>query len=141
MVLEREYSPFATFGKIYVGSKRWDTLERPWANNAPNVSCIPEGTYLLRRDETGKHRYLRIPDEDVAPRSAIEVHPANTVLDLQGCIAVGVLVAESQIKNPLLAKSKASCRELLDELGGGRSHVLTIRRWMPNGMEPRPIVA
>lgn len=36
------------------------TLERPWLDNEPSVSCIPEGQYIIQRDHTGKHRWYKV---------------------------------------------------------------------------------
>ena len=48
------------------------TLERPWLNNAPNKSCIPEGEYTVKRDKTGRFQYYRVCD--VGGRTDIEFH-------------------------------------------------------------------
>ena len=41
------YMPKGTFGDIQIIGRhfQWLTVERPWMNNAPFESCIPEGTY------------------------------------------------------------------------------------------------
>lgn len=63
------------------------SLELPWKDNQRNISCIPEGSYKVIRNKTGKHKYYRV--ENVEDRSLIEFHPANTVNDLAGCLSVG----------------------------------------------------
>ena len=46
LTLERfAYHPEGTLGSIMVGEQRFYSIERPWLDNAPNISCIPEGTY------------------------------------------------------------------------------------------------
>jgi hypothetical protein len=64
------------------------TLELPWKNNERRVSCIPAGTYPIK-----KHRSPKFGNsfwiKDVPNRSEILIHPANYVRQLLGCIAVG----------------------------------------------------
>lgn len=60
-------------------------LERPDKDNKPFVSCIPDGRYVADKDHTGKFTYYRL--KDVPNRSHIEIHPAHTVDQLEGCIA------------------------------------------------------
>ena len=64
------------------------TLERPWKNNQPNVSCIPVGKYHctpITTDHLGKHYRV----ECVPNRLLIAIHSANFFLQLEGCIALG----------------------------------------------------
>jgi hypothetical protein len=68
------------------------TLERPWLGNAPDVSCIPPGTYPLRRaihhpGTPGAFECFEIAD--VPGRTYIHIHPANLVAQLEGCVALG----------------------------------------------------
>ena len=65
------------------------TLEDPWINNAPNISCIPEGQYfvkLLYSPHFGRPypHILGVPG-----RTGILIHSGNTDADTQGCILVG----------------------------------------------------
>ena len=39
------YDSRGTMGVITLEGERFYTIERPWLDNAANVSCIPEGTY------------------------------------------------------------------------------------------------
>ncbi len=76
-----------TFGVLYGDGFHCDTMERPWKDNVPFMSCIPTGRYLVSRDYTGKHHYFSI--KGVAGRTEIEIHPANHPEELAGCIALG----------------------------------------------------
>ena len=62
-------------------------LELPWRNNEIGKSCIPEGVYIVDRDHTGKHRWYKFRNEETVPRTYIEIHPANKVTQLEGCLA------------------------------------------------------
>ena len=64
------------------------TLERPWLENLPNVSCIPAGTYRAIRHVSpkfGETFWL----QDVPGRSEILFHKGNIDDHSQGCILVG----------------------------------------------------
>ena len=48
VLLERfAYSPMGTFGVLTVDDFECYTVERPWLDNKPRESCIPEGVYRL----------------------------------------------------------------------------------------------
>lgn len=74
-----------------------DTIELPYINNAPQISCIPKGTYICRyRTSTKYPEHYHVLD--VPNRSYILIHQANYVgsknpktnkPDLLGCIGVG----------------------------------------------------
>ena len=64
------------------------TLERPWRNNAPEVSCIPPGNYTARRVQSPKFGET-FEVTGVPGRSHILLHKGNTPADTEGCILVG----------------------------------------------------
>ncbi len=65
------------------------SLELPWKDNERRVSCIPVGTYKLKKHNSGKFgRTFWV--QDVPNRSEILIHPANYTRELLGCIAVGM---------------------------------------------------
>jgi len=66
-----------------------ETLELPWKENKPNISCIPPDIYkVVQRysKKFGRHFHLL----DVSGRTWILIHPANFVSELRGCIAPGL---------------------------------------------------
>jgi len=64
------------------------TLENPWLNNHPNISCIPNGRYIVKKYSSTKY-----PDvwelQAVEGRSKILIHQGNIEKHTQGCILVG----------------------------------------------------
>jgi len=85
---------------LYEGKYVCVSLEPHWRDNEPNVSCIPEGSYLCRRREnwfgSGKWGYT-YEVEGVPERDGILFHPANWVVYrgrrlLEGCIAPGTSI-------------------------------------------------
>lgn len=93
------YSPQqGTFGWLVLPTGTpWECmiLEEIWKNNQPFISCIPTGTYRLKR---ATHR-IGTPDPDddypcwqlvdVPDRSAINMHILNTIKGTEGCIGMG----------------------------------------------------
>ena len=63
----------------------WDWIELPWRNNAPDISCIPPGTYHGHMIQSPHFQRAVYVLDDVPDRSAIEIHPAN----FGGCVALG----------------------------------------------------
>lgn len=86
--LIRSYLPDRTVGYIVApgGGCYGKTLERPWLNNERNVSCIPEGTYTVRRDRAGRFRFFAI--DGVSGRSHIEMHKGVFPTNSDGCVLV-----------------------------------------------------
>ena len=65
------------------------TLERPWADNDPEVSCIPPGDYPLIQYNSPKHGPGTWMLQNVPGRQFVEIHIANVMDELEGCIAAG----------------------------------------------------
>lgn len=98
VILERfAYTPFGTFGRIIYGDFRAFTVERPWVNNTPRESCIPDGIYDMQWYNSPKFgqtwallgETVSLFPESGKRRAAILIHAGNTMDDLLGCIALG----------------------------------------------------
>lgn len=53
------------------------TNELPWRDNAPQVSCIPLGTYVVRWSESPRLRKFTYEILGVPDRSGIRIHEGN----------------------------------------------------------------
>lgn len=86
--LLRTYHSQGTNGEIWIGGKFvCYAIELPWLDNVRNISCIPEGTYVLAKRYSKKFKWHLLVKE-VTNRSEILFHPANDVMtELRGCIA------------------------------------------------------
>lgn len=88
LVLNRTYFPEGTQGIL-----EWKdtiicyTIELPWLGNQKQISCIPEGEYVLQKRFSTKFRW-HLHLENVPGRDLILIHPANDAKkELLGCIA------------------------------------------------------
>lgn len=88
-----------------------DTLEKPWKDNTPFISCIPEGSYSMSKYISPSRKEECILIKNVPGRDSIELHEANQVDELEGCIGVGVKSLE------IVLHSKEKLGVLLDILG------------------------
>lgn len=95
LTIHRTYHAEGTNGLLTMGANSEPlcyTIELPWRNNELNRSCIPEGTYVLKRRYSLKFRW-HIEVKDVPGRSYILIHPANhAARELKGCIAPVLLL-------------------------------------------------
>ena len=67
------------------------TLELPWRNNQPNISCIPPGTYPFKPVHNSP-KFGAVPKiESVPGRTDILFHKGNTLQDTDGCVLVGLV--------------------------------------------------
>ena len=80
--------PKGTFGILFSSTNEplCLTLELPWKDNQPDVSCIPEGEYQVSRNQTAKGGFRL---HDVPGREGVLIHAGNTIRDILGCILVG----------------------------------------------------
>ncbi len=119
LLLQRTYGAQGTNGTItYQGEVICHTIELPYRNNIPRISCIPIGQYKLEKRRYPKHgEQIGIPI--VLGREAILIHAANNAWkELQGCIApVTTLTGEGRgdYSGKALAKLKALVYSLWDQ--------------------------
>ena len=90
------YHPEGTLGVMTVGGEEFYTVERPWEENLPRISCIPEGTYEMKRRKSPKFGWCW-EVKDVPNRTYILFHSANFPDELQGCIAPGMSLMSDRI--------------------------------------------
>lgn len=137
VVIERAYTPLGTFGTLTLPSGVvLYTVERPWLDNRPRVSCIPEGEYECRPRQFFRGGYPASEILDVQGRSHILFHVANRPRDVEGCIGVGSRLG-AVAGDWAVLDSKTGFRQFMSEVGGGR-FLLQIRTAGPASMKARP---
>jgi hypothetical protein len=123
-IARTSYTIFGTWGVLHRQEKGFAggeedlpiavTLENPWIDNLPRVSCIPCGLYLCKRVDSPKFGDT-FEICDVAERTHILFHSGNFETDTLGCVLVaskfGVLS-----NTPAVLDSKIAFRNFLDGL-------------------------
>lgn len=134
--LYRQYTPWGTYGRIFTWeSKRLVccTVERPWLDNKPNVSCIPHGSYRLVYTKSPKfgmrfhleNKAIGVTLKAPGERTHIMLHAANVPSELEGCIApVSYLCVMG--REPGGAESTAALRRLETLLAADQENTITI---------------
>lgn len=139
------YLSGCTLGRLRFGGLELATIERPWIpdpdgpGGAARISCVPDGAYQVQPWNSGKFAdayilvnnalgvYLQpglIPPGQRWGRSAILIHPGNTVQDVIGCIAVGL---RHDDERPMVLDSRAAMDQLRAVLTRQGMHKLAIR--------------
>lgn len=100
------------------------TLERPWADNQADVSCIPPGRYRCERIRSPKFGWT-FEVKNVPNRTHILFHSGNTIEDTHGCILVGEEFSGTWDK-PTLASSQRGFLEFLKLMDGINAFELNV---------------
>jgi len=82
------------FGQLIAPRFRCFTVERPWVQNMPTVSCVPAGLYPLILEYSPKFARPLWELKDVPGRAEAKIHPANRASELEGCIGPGATIAQ-----------------------------------------------
>lgn len=93
------------------------TLELPYKDNRPFVSCIPGGHYKAKLTQSPT-KGLAIEILNVPGRTHILFHVGNTINDLKGCIAIGSHVGDDIVNSKGLISKRGLVRskDALDRL-------------------------
>lgn len=106
-----------TFGVLRDGAIPFAvTLEPPWRENKPSVSCIPTGKYICKRVDS-PHFGNTFEVTGVPGRSAVLFHKGNVTDDTHGCILVAEEFADNAGK-PVIVSSRRGYDELMSKLVG-----------------------
>lgn len=65
------------------------TLELPWLNNAKDISCIPPGTYQVKKVFWPRKLGFFYQVQNVPGRTGIFMHEGNYYTNYEGCIGLG----------------------------------------------------
>lgn len=123
LLIRVEQTAACSRGVLILGGKYiCMTLERPWLDNKPNVSCIPSGIYTCNRINS-PHFGETFDVSSVPGRSHILFHSGNTPADTEGCIIVGRTLVPHI---PDIRDSRAAHTTLMAALDGIDSFTLEI---------------
>ena len=104
-----------TFGVLRTSGLTLYSGELPERGNAPNVSCVPTGTYQVEWTYSPRFRRFMYLLLGTAPRTGMRMHPANFMGDvamnyrsqLNGCIALGEKLGQMDGQKALLLSAPA----------------------------------
>lgn len=107
------------------------TLELPWKENQPMISCIPEGEYVCKRTRgrtTSGGHVISITYEvmDVPNRSGILFHIGNSLKDTNGCILTALKFNPKKDIRWYLLQSNDGFQKFLNLANGVPEFKLTI---------------
>jgi hypothetical protein len=92
-------------------------LELPWLDNAFQISCIPEGVYLVKRRWSKKFKW-HYHIQDVTGRTFILQHAGNFTRQILGCQLPGDLITFLDAdKIPDVANTRRTLDSLLKIMG------------------------
>lgn len=101
------------------------TLENPYIDNKPYISCIPPDSYVCEKFNGAKFKdvwqLMGVPD-----RSYILIHHGNREADTSGCVLVG-LGAGILNGEPAVLSSR-DAMDLLRDILGRKSFILQIQQ-------------
>lgn len=118
MIMRLPSSKFGTFGRL----DDFFSLELPWKDNLPKVSCIPEATYfcdVVRSPRMGNvYQIFGVPG-----RSHCLIHSGNYAGDVslglrshvQGCVLLGCKVGTLD-RQPAVLVSKTAVRRFMESM-------------------------
>ena len=78
-----------TIGRLLHEGLSFYTVERPWKDNEPFVSCIPDGSYRVKRVNSPKYGENMWEVAEVPNRTHILFHIANYPHNVKGCLGLG----------------------------------------------------
>ena len=147
-LLREAFSARGTKGKLILPGDSDDlvSLERPWAHNLPNVSCVPAGLYVLVHEWSPKYKrpmwYLsggtvcvKKPKPDGVERWGCMFHGANWQWQIHGCIAPGIRWARDRVSPDHGASHSATASQkalaMLEASLEGEAHAELNIRWAP----------
>lgn len=81
LLLRWKSSEQGTLGTLFAHNFQCRMLELPWRENRPQVSCIPEGVYLVNWYKSPKFGWV-YHVEEVSERSGILIHAGNLAGDV-----------------------------------------------------------
>lgn len=109
-------SPDCILGTIVANGQVFYSLERPWMDNTPNISCIPAGFYHCEykaKSNNGKlsdvYEIQNVPD-----RAGVLIHAGNVVTDSHGCILLGL---GREIEEKKIVSSKLGMTQFIGLMG------------------------
>lgn len=124
-LIRTAYTEQGVFGTLVIGEYPFCiTLERPWLDNQPNVSCIPTGTYGCKQISSPRfgETYKVL---DVPKRTHILFHKGNRAQDSRGCILLGQYYGKIN-GDPAILNSAITVTSFMGDMSEQETFVLQV---------------
>lgn len=129
-----------TFGELFIDDEHFCyTVESPWKDNKPFVSCVPDGQYALAPFNSPKYSFtyqlvnsqLNVYAQKAhckrdSDRYACEFHVANYPDNVKGCIGVGEDLG-AHCDKWMVTNSLVTMNKLRSVLRSGHATVIKIK--------------
>lgn len=116
-----------TFGALVIDDQAvCVTLERPWHDNEPFISCIPDGFYKCKRVDSPSYGDT-FEVIDVDGRTDILFHEGNWKSNSKGCILLGTSYREFSDGTRGVASSSDARRLFMQKMAMVSEFELTIK--------------
>jgi hypothetical protein len=113
-IFRMEQPAFHTIGAMRLDGKFFcATLEPPWRDNKPFLSCIPCGCYKAVRVHSPRFG-VTWEITDVEGRSLILFHPGNWTEDTAGCVLLGQYPNKLKSHRRAVLNSGATFQRFMD---------------------------
>lgn len=96
------------------GNFRCLTMECPPKNNQQDISCILPGEYLAEKQFSHHFGTPVWMLKNVQGREFIEIHPANRVSELKGCVALGYSLYHFTKPDEAIGDSRAAFNDFME---------------------------
>ena len=124
-IFRQEHRAYHEMGSLRIdGALFCVTLEPPWMQNRPFISCIPAGCYKAVRCNSPKYGNT-FEIVDVEGRSLILFHPGNWPSQTEGCVLLGQYPAKLRGKRAV-ANSGNTFHRFMEQCKGVDSFDLFI---------------
>ena len=115
VTINRTYQKDSTLGLLTYGHFRAHTLELPDLDNQEDISCIPAGLYSCRKHQSPANGHC-IEIINVKDRTHVQLHKANYLSNILGCIAIGNSSRFRDNGEPWVTNSKDTLTALMELL-------------------------
>lgn len=92
--------------------KSYNTIELPWRDNKPRVSCIPDGIYDFVREYSPNKDRIVIEIKGIEGRSEIQIHAGTKTDHVKGCIGIGTSAQEKAFMLAIPVKGKIQIKTI-----------------------------
>lgn len=120
-----------TLGEIIcyngVNEIKLKTLELPWLDNKPSISCIPTGTYVCKFTRSLKFPNGTYEVKNVNGRSGIRIHIGNYYNQIQGCILIGTSLTDINKDGQIDTVSSTVAFNTMNSFFGKKDFTLVIK--------------